>query len=101
MTVVQLDLSIRELKDSVKIFKLLSDLSRVKILWFLLKQPVTCVSEIAESLSFTQSNVSHHLSKLELMDFVTRKKEGRNVYYRVTDPCVIDILRRAKEHVSE
>ena len=92
-----------EIQKSVRIFRTLSDESRVRILWFLITEGEQNVSDISDTLSLTQSNVSHHLSLLEILGFVGRRKDpedGRRIYYRIDDDCIEDILRRTKGHVQ-
>ncbi len=95
-----LELSQKQLRDAVRIFKTLSDYSRVRILWLLISEGEMNVSDIADQLNLTTSNVSHHLSSLEMLGFIARRKEGKRVYYKLDDDCIIDILRRTKEHVD-
>ncbi len=89
-----------EMKDIVKIFKTLSEPSKVRILSLLNRQEILSVGSIEKLLTMEISLVSHHLSKLKDLGFVKSKKEGRQVFYSIEDDCVIDILRRARDHVS-
>ncbi len=88
-----------ELRDMVRIFKLLADESRVRILLLLIGRPGLCVSDISRELGLTVSNVSHHLSMLEALGFVERERRGKRTHYRVSDECIVDVLRRTGAHV--
>ena len=88
-----------ELEDIVTIFKALGDPSRVKIVALLTREPNLCVSDIAHKLEMSVSRVSHHLKLLEHLGFVKHRQEGKQVYHRIEDDCIIDIMARAQEHV--
>lgn len=65
--------------DSIKIFKCLSDNSRLKIINSLMIEPMY-VELLAERLSLSTSTVSFHLKKLMDADIVSSKKEQ---YYTI------------------
>ena len=88
-----------ELEDIVTMFKALGDPSRVKIIALLTREPNLCVSDIGERLDMSTSRVSHHLKLLEHLGFVSHNQEGKKVYHRIEDDCIIDIMARAQEHV--
>lgn len=93
------ELEPEEITEIVKIFKALADSSRLQIINTLAEDRRLCVSDIAEQLEMSVSNVSHHLGKLDDLDFVSYKKQGKEVYYRLDDECIRDILWRARDHV--
>ena len=88
-----------ELDDMVTMFKALGDTSRMKIIALLTREPNLCVSDIAAKLDMSVSRVSHHLKLLEHLGFVKHRQEGKQVYHRIEDDCIIDIMARAQEHV--
>ncbi len=97
------DTNSEELQKTVRIFRILSDESRVRILWLLMEQGEMYVSDITDILNLSQSNVSHHLSLLELLGFVSKRRDpadGRRIGYKIEDDCIEDILRRTKDHVQ-
>jgi ArsR family transcriptional regulator len=89
-----------EMEDMTSIFKLLSDPSRVRILSILSRRKSLSVGNIANHLGMEISLVSHHLSTLKILGFVKPRKEGKQVFYSIGDDCIIDILQRARDHVS-
>ncbi|MGQ4912373.1 MAG: ArsR/SmtB family transcription factor [Candidatus Thorarchaeota archaeon] len=89
-----------ELDQVVSIFKALADATRLRVLSILTKEEQLCVSDIADTLDMSISRVSHHLGILNKLGFVKAKHEGKQVYHRIHDPCIIDIMKRSKEHVS-
>ena len=88
-----------ELEDIVTMFKALGDPSRVEIIALLTREANLCVSAIADRLDMSISRVSHHLKLLEHLGFVKHRQEGKQVYHRIEDDCIIDIMARAQEHV--
>ena len=66
--------------EYVKIYKVLADKSRLKIIASLNKEPMY-VELISERIGLNPSTVSFHLKKLELLDLVTSKKEQYYVMY--------------------
>jgi len=65
------------------LLKLVGDKSRLKILCLLQKESL-CVCKIVETLSLSQSLVSHHLKDLKDAGLVKDKKKGLWVHYSLT-----------------
>lgn len=76
-----------------KFFKALADVTRLRILK-LLEIREMCVCEIMIALELTQPTTSHHLGILENVGLVKGRKEGKWVYYRITDEKLIKNLWR-------
>lgn len=72
------------MKKTAKIFKALSDESRIRILKMLEGRPL-CVCEIQHILKGSQPNVSHHLKTLHEAGLVESEKDGLWVSYRLPD----------------
>jgi len=51
-----------------------------------------CVSELVAALDAPQSRVSTHLGCLRWCGLVQTRREGKQVYYRVADPRVREVL---------
>ncbi len=69
---------------AVKVFKALSDQTRLRILKMLEQRPL-CVCEIQFVLKGSQPNVSHHLKTLSEAGLLEWKKDGLWVAYRLTE----------------
>ncbi len=82
------------MKEMLKIFKALSDETRLKIVESLLDGE-KCVCEIVPLTKRSQPTVSIQLAKLENLGIVKSRREGRSVYYRLADPKVRKILSKA------
>jgi DNA-binding transcriptional ArsR family regulator len=84
------------MRHELKIFKALSDETRLNIVEFLLDGE-KCVCEIFPHVKRTQSTVSIQLDKLEGMGILLSRREGRKIYYRIADSRVgkmLEISRR-------
>lgn len=72
------------MKKTSKLFKALSDETRLRILKMLEVRPL-CVCEIQHVLKGSQPNVSHHLKTLADAGLVDSKRDGLWIAYRITD----------------
>lgn len=79
-------------------FKVLGDATRVKILCAL-EHTELCVCDLAVTLNMTKSAVSHQLGTLRQAGVVTFRREGKNVYYRLDDQHVRDMLEVSLTHI--
>ncbi len=70
--------------DPIKIFKALSDETRLRILWLLDTYELS-VNDIVEILGSTQSRVSRHLTVLKETEFLDSRREGTWIYYHKAD----------------
>lgn len=68
--------------DQVKLFKALSDYSRLNIIRSLLEGP-KYVELLSERLNLAKSTVSFHLKKLEEVNLVSSKKEQYYIVYSI------------------
>ena len=69
---------------STDLFSILSDVSRVRILW-LLCHTEDCVANIAAAVDMSSPAVSHHLKLLKSANILEYKKKGKEVYYTLAD----------------
>ena len=69
-----------------KVFKTLSDPTRVRILRLLESEPLV-VQELMEVLGMAQSRVSRHLAILREAGLLTDRRDGTYVTYRFTPPA--------------
>jgi ArsR family transcriptional regulator len=71
------------IKDMVKIFKLLSDETRLKILFYLTQADELHVRALCELLGQSQPAVSHHLALLRVAGLIEPRREGKHNFYRL------------------
>jgi DNA-binding transcriptional ArsR family regulator len=80
-------------------FRLLSDPTRIKILWALL-QGESNVACLAELTGAAPTAVSQHLAKLRLSGLVRGRREGTFVYYAAADEHVRRLLSEGLYHAD-
>lgn len=77
------DVSEAVIDDLVSTFKLLSDETRLRILFYLSHSDELHVRALCEILGQSQPAVSHHLALLKGAELVESRREGKHNYYRV------------------
>jgi DNA-binding transcriptional ArsR family regulator len=78
-----------------KFFRALGDLTRLRLLEFVLHEEKT-VSQCIEHVGLAQGRVSTHLACLADCGFVQLRRDGRFAYYRVADPRVAELVLLAR-----
>ena len=86
--------------DLADFYKIFGDTTRVKILYALDKSEL-CVCDISALLGMSVSAVSHQLKILRDSNLVKTKREGKVIYYSLSDDHVKSILECGMEHISE
>ncbi len=86
--------------DLADLFKIFGDTTRVKILFALLESEM-CVCAIADLLGMTQSAISHQLRILKDADLVASRRQGKTIYYHLSDDHVRTIVAQGFEHLIE
>lgn len=89
------------MKDLVKIFKLLSDETRLRILFDLAHCDELHVRALCELLGQSQPAVSHHLALLRMAGLIECRREGKHNFYRVIPERAQSILDRVFSGVPE
>ncbi|MEU3744718.1 MULTISPECIES: ArsR/SmtB family transcription factor [Streptomyces] len=93
----------RELAAAAEVFALLSDPTRLHLLW-LLTHGEADVSALTEACGAARPAVSQHLAKLRLGGLVQSRKDGRRVVYAMPDGhlkrLVVEAISRADHVVS-
>lgn len=82
------------------LFKIFGDTTRIKIMYSLLDGEM-CVCAIAELIGMTQSAVSHQLRVLKNAKLVSNRREGKTVYYFLSDDHVKTIVAQGFDHLIE
>ena len=86
--------------DLADLFKIFGDTTRIKILYALLESEM-CVCAIADLLGMTQSAISHQLRILKDADLVGKRREGKTIYYFLSDDHVHTVLAQGMTHICE
>lgn len=82
------------------LFKIFGDPTRIRILYALSASEL-CVCDIAELLGMTQSAISHQLRVLKQSHLVKFRRDGKTIFYSLSDNHVATILNQGLEHVIE
>ncbi len=88
------------LYDLADLYKIFGDSTRIKIMYLLLRSEM-CVCDIADVLNMNQSAISHQLRVLKQNKLVKNRREGKSVFYSLTDSHVMSILSQGMEHILE
>lgn len=90
----------RALVDLGDFFKILSDPTRLKVLYALMAGPL-CVHDLSVVTGASVSSVSHHLAALRRARLVRNRRDGRVIYYSLDDDHVASIVAQARGHLEE
>lgn len=77
--------------QAVAALKVLANEQRLLLLCQL-SQGEMCVSELEERLDIHQPTLSQQLGVLRNEEVVETRREGKNIYYSVADPALLEIL---------
>jgi ArsR family transcriptional regulator len=86
-------------KDLVKVFKLLSDETRLRILLYLTRCPELHVRAICDRLGQSQPAVSHHLALLRVAGLIESRREGKHNFYHLVPQRFEQLLEMVFETV--
>lgn len=89
------DVEISKLSDTFKIF---GDNTRLRIIYALYMGEM-CVCDISESLSISQSAVSHQLRLLRNTRLVKTRREGKSIFYSLDDDHIYSIMNQGLAHI--
>ncbi len=89
------------MEERLRVFKALSDGTRLKIVEFLLEGE-QCVCRIYPRVKRSQSTVSLQLGKLESWGIVRQRRDGKYIYYSLAGDITRKVLNafgvRGKKH---
>ncbi|MEO5665235.1 MAG: metalloregulator ArsR/SmtB family transcription factor [Nocardioides sp.] len=79
---------------AVEVFRMLSDATRVELLWALLdgERPV---NELADAVGKPSAGVSQHLAKLRMARLVSTRRQANQVFYRIESEHVRQLVADA------
>ncbi len=90
------------IQESIDIdfFRTICDPVRSKLLIFLASTGELSVGKIAENFPLNRSVISRHLDYMNRFGAVQRRKEGREVYYKVDKNCIINKFDSASTNIK-
>jgi len=77
--------------QAVAALKLLANEDRL-LLMCQLSQGEICVSELEQQLGIRQPTLSQQLGVLRTEGVVSTRRQGKNIYYSVADPAMLEIV---------
>ena len=86
--------------DAAELFFALGDPARLRLL-ALLEAGERNVSQIADTLGEEMSTVSQRLKLLRYHGLVTRRRQGKHIFYALADAHVADLIRSGLQHAAE
>ena len=89
-----------ELDLVTRFFQVLADPTRVRIVELLLEGEKN-VSELVQRLGVPQARVSSHLGCLRWCGYIGTRREGRFIYYRITDVRVSELMHLARTILAD
>jgi DNA-binding transcriptional ArsR family regulator len=84
-------------KEAAELFGLLGQPARLRMLLTLRDRGEACVTDVAAWVGQPQSTVSKHLAMLRAEGVVGRRRAGQRVFYRITSPPALLLLREVEE----
>ena len=90
---------VRRLDAATATFRMLSDPTRLHILWLLAQEP-SDVTSLVEQTEASRTSVSQHLAKLRFSGLVTTQKDGRRVVYSIADGHLTRLVMEGLNHAD-
>ena len=84
----------RKATELAAVFSTLANDTRLKVLNVMVQGTETSPTQLAEKIGMKPQAISNQLKHLSDRGIIVRRREGNQVYYRIVDPCVIDLLER-------
>ncbi len=89
---LEIDALLANARDASDFLKAISHEARLVILCLLIEGEKS-VSELEEVLSLRQPAVSQQLARLRSDNLVDARRDGKNIYYSLARPEVVEIIR--------
>jgi len=92
-------IELERLTQAAECLKILAHPHRLRIVEMLLKDRYT-VGELAEKCEIPSNIASGHLRLMQRCGFLAPERDGRNVYYRITEPCLGKFMACIRERFA-
>lgn len=86
-------------KQMAALFRILGQPARLRIL-LALGSGEACVCHLETALKMRQAYISQHLMALREARLVDSRRDGRNIYYRLRNPALLEIIQEAGEWIE-
>jgi DNA-binding transcriptional ArsR family regulator len=81
-------------KEISQLFKMMGDPFRVQLL-LALAESEACVCHLERVLGGRQAYISQHLMRLRETGWLTARREGKYIFYKMKDRGLLSLIRRA------
>ncbi len=96
-----LDLSDQLENELLRIFKLLADETRLRILLYLGREQELHVTALCEKLGQSQPAVSHHLALLRVANLIEPRRDGKHNYYSLKRGHFHSVMEELFKSISD
>lgn len=93
-------ISVERAQILAETFRVLGDPSRVRIVHSLSLSEL-CTSDLASVVGMSESAVSHQLRTLRQLHVVKSRREGKLVFYSLSDDHIRSLFQQGLEHAFE
>jgi DNA-binding transcriptional ArsR family regulator len=76
-----------------KLFSLIGQPARIQIL-LIIGAEEACVCHMEAALGLRQASISQHLMALRKAELVTAHRDGRNIFYRLARPEILQVIHQ-------
>ena len=93
-------LPIGDVERITELFRLIGEPTRVRLLYALVEAGEMCVCDLAAVVEAPETSVSHALRLLRMAGIVRTRRDGRMIFYSLTDAHVRVLLDVTTEHLN-
>ena len=76
-------------RKTAELYKVMANAKRLEILNCIVEREAS-VNELSDMLGTRKSNTSQHLAYLRYVGLVTTRRQGKNIFYKITDPRIVE-----------
>ncbi|NOY82146.1 MAG: helix-turn-helix transcriptional regulator [Kiritimatiellaeota bacterium] len=85
-------ISMKDATMLANLFKVMANDTRLRLLHALARAGELCMTDLATTVAMKPQAVSNQLQKLVDRGVLEARRDGNYVFYRIVDPCVINLL---------
>jgi ArsR family transcriptional regulator len=94
-------LTVDALERAAEKLKMLAHPQRLRIIEILEREQEVPVYALIEETGFPQAVVSQHLNQMRRVGLLSARRQGKEMWYSITDPRALSILNCICTHCSE
>lgn len=83
---------VAQASEAASVLKSLGHEGRLRLLCYLAEAGEVSAGELTARVGLSQSALSQHLAKLRAEGLVTTRKQSQSVFYRISEPKILDLL---------